>query len=138
MFAMISVSAGYGTEGSRTPTTVALREPRRIVLPTTLGSLLSDVVQNRFVEHGDAGGVGAIVRRTEQAPEDRPQPHDLEERPIDDAGANHARLAEADQRELDGRELAEGADRSSCDRKSLISGTEKVVFALPMPGRWRM
>jgi hypothetical protein len=26
-FAMISVSAGYGTDGSRTPTTVALRAP---------------------------------------------------------------------------------------------------------------
>ena len=46
MFAMISVSAGYGTDGSSTPTTVAVRVPRRMALPITPGSLLSDVVQN--------------------------------------------------------------------------------------------
>src|SRR5439155_23166048 len=46
---MISVSAGYGTDGSRTPTTVAVRGPRRMVLPITVGSLFSEVVQNLYV-----------------------------------------------------------------------------------------
>ena len=45
--AMISVSAGYGTDGSRTPTTVAVRVPRRMVLPTTVGSAASVVLQKR-------------------------------------------------------------------------------------------
>ena len=44
---MISVSAGYGTDGSSTPTMVAERVPRRTVLPSTDGSLLSAVVQKR-------------------------------------------------------------------------------------------
>ncbi len=36
MLAMISVSAGYGTDGSSTPTTVAERSDRgRMVLPMT-------------------------------------------------------------------------------------------------------
>jgi hypothetical protein len=46
-FAMISVSAGYGIEGSRTPTTLAVRGPSLMVLPTTPGSLSSEVVQKR-------------------------------------------------------------------------------------------
>ncbi len=44
-----SVSAGYGSDGSRTPITVALREPRRTVLPITVASRLSDVLQKRWV-----------------------------------------------------------------------------------------
>ena len=46
----------------------------------------------------------------EQAAHDRPQAHDLEIRSADDAGANGARVAEPDHRELDGREIAEGGD----------------------------
>ena len=48
-FAMISVSAGYGSDGSSTPTTVAVRISSLIVLPITDGSRLSDVAQNRYV-----------------------------------------------------------------------------------------
>src|SRR5436190_1465939 len=47
IFAMTCVSSGYGTDGSRTPTTVADRGPRRMVWPITDGSLWSTVVQNR-------------------------------------------------------------------------------------------
>ena len=36
---MISVSAGYGTDGSKTPTTVAGRVPSRTVLPAMSGAL---------------------------------------------------------------------------------------------------
>ena len=49
MLAMISVSAGYGIEGSRTPTMVLVSNPRRIGLPITDGSLLNVVVQKRCV-----------------------------------------------------------------------------------------
>ena len=45
--AMISVSAGYGTEGSSTPTIVAVRSPSLTVLPITERSLPSVVVQKR-------------------------------------------------------------------------------------------
>jgi len=50
MLAMISVSAGYGIEGSRTPTIVAdlsPKLPRRTAFPMTEGSLLKVVDQNR-------------------------------------------------------------------------------------------
>jgi hypothetical protein len=46
---MISICAGYGTEGSRTPTTVAVRVPSLKVLPAAAGSLFSEVVQKRWV-----------------------------------------------------------------------------------------
>ena len=47
--AMISVSDGYGTHGSNTPTIVAVRDPNdpsRTTFPSTEGSLFSAVVQN--------------------------------------------------------------------------------------------
>jgi hypothetical protein len=44
---MISVSAGYGTDGSSTPTMVADRVPSLTVLPMTDGSLPSPEVQKR-------------------------------------------------------------------------------------------
>ena len=48
-FAMISVCAGYGTDGSTIPTIVAGRSPSLMVLPMRLGSLPSAVVQKRWV-----------------------------------------------------------------------------------------
>ena len=51
MLPMISVSEGYGTHGSRTPTTVAgrasMKESSRTAFPSTLGSLFSAVAQKR-------------------------------------------------------------------------------------------
>ena len=55
--------------------------------------------------------VRAIVLRAKEPPQGRAQPHHLEIRPADDAGADRARLAEAEHGELDGGEIAEGADR---------------------------
>ena len=108
---MISVSAGYGTDGSRTPTTVAVRGPRRMVLPTTVGSLLSDVVQNRYVRTAAPAAFGPSSCAFEQAAEHGAQAHHVEERAADDARLHHARLAaETDHREIDGGEVAEGAD----------------------------
>ena len=48
-FAMISVCAGYGTDGSTTPTIVAERSPSLMVLPMRSGSLPNAVVQKRWV-----------------------------------------------------------------------------------------
>ena len=58
MLAMISVSAGYGTDGSSTPITVALRVPSWMVLPITDGSLLSEVVQKRCVSTATPAAFG--------------------------------------------------------------------------------
>ena len=61
--AMISVSAGYGTDGSRTPTIVAVRVPSRMVLPTTDGSLLRVVRPEAVGQHRRARRVRAVVGR---------------------------------------------------------------------------
>ena len=66
------------------------------VLPRTEGSLLSDVGPEAIGEDRGAGGLRAVVVRVEQAAEDWLQAHDLEVRAADDAGADHARFAEAD------------------------------------------
>ena len=58
MLAMICVSAGYGTDGSRTPTIVAVRGPRPMVLPITDGSLASAVLQKRCVKTAAPGARG--------------------------------------------------------------------------------
>src|SRR3954469_20265232 len=56
--AMISVSDGYGTEGSRTPTIVAERSPSLTVLPITDGSLPSEVDQKRYVSTAAPAALG--------------------------------------------------------------------------------
>ena len=111
MFAMISVCAGYGTDGSTTPTIVAdaiaqpdgLADDRRVARqrgrPEPMG------------QHRRARGLRPIVGRVEQAAPHRAKSHDLEVRAADDPGAHHARLAEADHREVDGGELAERRQR---------------------------
>ena len=55
---MISVSAGYGTDGSSTPMTVAERSPSLSVLPITVGSLPSSVVQKRYVSTATPAAFG--------------------------------------------------------------------------------
>ena len=134
--AMISVSAGYGTDGSSTPTIVAVRSPSRTVLPTTDGSLAERRRPEAMGQHRRAGRLRPIVGRTEQPAEHRAQPHDVEVRAADHAGADDARLAEADHRELDGREVAERASSvltRAC--RSRISGTEKLAFSTAEAGR---
>ena len=54
---------------------------------------------------------GAVIRGVQQAAEHGTQSHHLEVRPSDDAGAQDAWIAVAEHRELDRREIAEGADR---------------------------
>ena len=108
--AMISVSCGYGTQGSSTPMTVAERpaakangfaDHRRIFVksgrPETIG------------ENDDAGSFGAVVLRSDETAEDRVKAHDIEVVAADDASLNFARLTEADHGEADGGEIAERA-----------------------------
>ena len=109
---MISVSAGYGTDGSSTPTIVADASPSRTVLPSTDRSPFSVVVQKRYVSTAAPAAFGPSSAGVEQPAEHRAQPHHLEVGAADDAGADDARLAEADHREVDGREVAEGGRAS--------------------------
>ena len=109
---MISVSAGYGTDGSTTPMIVAERSLSRMVLPITAGSLASDVVQNRCVSTATPAAAGPSSRRVDQSAQHRPQPHHIEVRAADHAGADDTRLAETDEREVDRREIAERATAS--------------------------
>ena len=108
---MISVSAGYGTDGSSTPTIVAVRvsEPDRLADDRRIA--LERRRPEAVRQHRRARRLRPVVAGVEQAAEHRPQAHDLEVRAADDAGADHARLAEADHREADGGEVAEGGQR---------------------------
>ena len=87
------------------------RSPSRTVLPITDGSLFSAVVQKRYVSTAAPAAFGPSSRMVEQSAEHRTQTHHVEVRAADDAGAHLARLAEADHREADGREVAECAER---------------------------
>ncbi len=62
-------------------------------------------------QHRDARGFGAIIRCVDEAAKSGAKAHHVEERAVDDAGVHHARFAESDHREVNGRELAKGADR---------------------------
>src|SRR5262249_22641463 len=64
-------------------------------------------------EDNDAGSFGAVILWPDEAPEHRTEAHHLEKRPVDHAAIEFARLAQADHREGNGREvteLAEGLD----------------------------
>ena len=134
--AMISVSAGYGTDGSRTPTMVAVRSPSRTVLPMTDGSLWSVSLQKRYVSTAAPAAARPVVGGPSRRPSTGLQAHDLEVRAPDDARAHHARLAEADHRELDRGEVAERAERADARARSWISGhREDGVLERRCPAR---
>ena len=62
-------------------------------------------------DHHGARSLGPVVGRAEQSPQHGTESHDVEVRPVDDSGANHARFAQPDHRKVDGGELAEGGHR---------------------------
>ena len=105
--AMISVSAGYGTDGSSTPTMVARAGAEADGLADHGGIALERRRPETIGEHDGAGGVRAVVAHVEQTAEHGMQAHHLEIGAADHAGANLARLAEADHGEADRREVAE-------------------------------
>ena len=102
-------SAGYGTDGSSTPITVALREPSRIVLPITDGSLLSELSRSDCVSTATPAALSpsSAARAAVRAPGEA---HHVEVMSVDDAGLDDARIAEPDQREFDRGEFAERFD----------------------------
>ena len=112
MFAMIWVSVGYGTDGSRTPTTVAaLEPPRRTVCPSDRRIAVEYVLPETVRQHDRARRAFAIIGGGQEPAKHRAKAHHLEERSVDDAGPDQTRLsAESDQREIDGGEIAEGSD----------------------------
>ena len=67
MLAMISVCAGYGTDGSTTPMIVADRSPSRMVLPMTDGIARQRRRPEPMGQHRHAGGVASIVGGVDQA-----------------------------------------------------------------------
>src|SRR5438105_2914172 len=83
-----------------------------MVLPMTPGSRWKVALQKRCVRTRTRGR-GTVVAGAEQAAEHGPEPHDLEERPVDDSGLHHTRLGEVEShhREVDGGEIAESGDR---------------------------
>ena len=102
----------------------------------TDGSLLKRRGPEAMRQHRRARRLRPVVGRVEQTAEHRAQAHDLEIRAADDAGANHARLAEADHRELDGGEVAERRQRLDARTAGRgAPGTEKFAFSTPMPRR---
>ena len=90
---------------------VAERSPSLTVFPMTDGSLPNAVVQKRYVSTAAPAACGPSSVASEQAAQHRTESHDLEVRAADDPGADHARLAEADHREVDRGEVAEGRQR---------------------------
>jgi hypothetical protein len=72
--------------------------------------LLEGVRPETIGEDNDAGGLGAVIFRADQAPEHGAQAHHLEIRPVDNAAIDFARLAEPDYGEWDGGEVAKLAE----------------------------
>ena len=128
---MISVCAGYGTDGSRTPTIVAERSPSLMVLPMTDGVACQRRGPEAMGQHRRASRLRPVVGRVEQAAQDRAQPHHVEVAAADDAGADDARFAKADHREIDGGEVADGGQRlgAGANVANLRDGEVGVVDA---------
>ena len=105
---MISVSWGYGTQGSRTPNGGAIaRAAQTNGLADNRRISLEGVRPEAIGEDNHAGGLGALILGPDEAPEHGMKTHHVEVRSTDHAGTNFARLAEADHREADRREVAD-------------------------------
>ena len=108
---MISVSCGYGTDGSRTPTMVAGRSLSVIVPADDGGVALEGAGPEPVGQHRGPVRLWSVIARTEQSPLDRPQAHDVEVRAANDSRPHSAGVAKAHHRELDRREVAERRER---------------------------
>ena len=133
MFAISSVSAGYGTVGRRERAeTNRLTEDRRIALQRGGPEAMR--------EHRRTRRLRSVVLRVQQPAQDRLETHDVEVVAVDHAGAHLARLAEADHREADGRERPDALQRFHALLKVLdFRHGERGVLddpdAVPAPGR---
>jgi hypothetical protein len=137
---MISVSAGYGTDGSSTPTTVAGRGPETDY-PANHGRIALErsgpepVGQDR-----DTCRLRPIVPGIQQTAEYGAKAHHVENDPADNPRLDGSRFAaESDQREVNRRKIPERADACDLRLEIVYFGTEKVMFAVARPGAlWRM
>jgi hypothetical protein len=134
MLAMISVAAGYGTDGSRTPITVATRSPSRTVLPTADGSLLNAVVQNRCVSTatGSASGPSSTCEISRPSTGRRPMTSKYAPSTTPDwitRGSPWPTIVNS---------IVENSPNAATDvdarRRSRISGTENVMLSTLNPG----
>ena len=83
-------------------------------------------------QHRRARGLRAIIGGVEQPADHGPKAHHAEVRAADDAGADDPRLAETDQREVEGREVAEGRDgRDARAQVAQLRDREVGVLAAP-------
>jgi hypothetical protein len=133
MFAMISVCAGYGTDGSTTPIIVAARSLSLIVFPMTDGSLASDVVQNRCVSTATPAACGP----SSVASINRPR---TGRRPITskyEALTTPARTTRGSPRPTIVKSMVENSPIADSvftrPRRSRISGTENFAFSALIP-----
>ena len=88
----------------------AVAEPYRLAEDRAVA--LERLAPEAVREHRRPGRRRAIVGRPEQAAVHGPQAHDLEVRAPDDARTHHARLAEANHRELNRGKVAERVERA--------------------------
>jgi len=138
MLAMISVSAGEGTDGSRTPMMVAVRGPRVIVLPITAGSLLKERVQNRCVRTTAPTAAGPSSEGFSRRPRTGRRPITSK----NDPPTTPARTSRGSPAPIIVNSIVEKSPKAPMvvarALRSLISGTENVMFSVPIPGAlWR-
>ena len=115
--------------------TVAVRVPSRIVLPMTVGSRVERRRPETMRQDRHAGRVRPSSAASISRPSTGRKPHHSKYEPLTTPALHDARLAEADHREIDRREVAEGADRRDARLEVSISGTENVVFVGAEAGR---
>src|SRR5215203_1499042 len=117
---MISVSAGYGTEGSRTPTTV--------------GSLLSDVDQKRYVSTTAPAAFGPSSLGFSRRPSTGRRPMTSKNEPPTTPALT---MRGSPPSPTIAKSTVEKSPNPlmvvTRDLKSAISGTEKVMSSAPSP-----
>ena len=139
MLAMISVSTGYGTDGSSTPITVAVRVSRRTVLPSTVGSLASAVDQKRCVSTTTPAAPGPSSAGVSRRPSTGRRPITSKNVPL----TTPACTTRGSPKPIIVKSTVEKSPKAPIDVtrafRSSISGTENVMFSAPAPcALWRI
>ena len=132
--AMISVCAGYGTDGSSTPTIVADLVPSLTTLPITDGSLLSDSVQNRCVNTAAPAAAGPSSDGPSRRPSTGRSPITSKYEPP----TTPARTTRGSPSPTIVKPMVEKSPKADSvftrARRSRISGTENAEFSTSRPG----
>ena len=137
---MIWVSAGYGTDGSSTPTTVAMPGPRRIALPSTVESRWSTVLQNRYVRTQTFAALGPSSPALMRRPSAGRSPMTWKNDPLTTPAVT---MRGCGPKPISVNWTVEKSPNSEIvfvrDSRSLISGMENVKLSVPTPGAvWRI